>query len=177
VDVESNQPDLLKLVLAPKQPSRLVVHVDPDQDAVPVDSIVVTNAAGVVRIAQVSPEAAFDELPPGAYKLFGIDRGGGIVAGPEVTMGPATTTATFTSRPTRDGHIRCQNAEPDRRVGLFNDGHSLLAVLAHEGFTLSVLDDGTIALPPLSDGTWTLQMGDHTENIEVTRNETFDLEQ
>jgi len=176
VDVEAKPAGGLQLVLTPKQPSQLTVKVDSDPGAAAIESIVLTNAGGIVRMSRTDPFATFADLPPGSYEMFGLDQRGGIISGDVVTMGPASATATLSCRPTRNVRVRCKNAEPGQRVALLRDRHSLAAVLAYKGLALSVLDDGTIALPPLSDGTWTIRIGDRTHDIEVSRDDTFDLE-
>ncbi|MGA7614454.1 MAG: carboxypeptidase-like regulatory domain-containing protein [Thermoanaerobaculia bacterium] len=175
VDVDSTPPDVLNLILVPAPVARLVVHIDADPEAAPIEAVVVTKASGLVRIARNAPDATFEGLPPGTYALFAVDRHGGIIAGPNVTTGAATTRATLAAGPTHSLRIRCDETEPGRRVLLSREGHSLAALLAYVGVTLSVLDDGTVALPPLSEGTWSIRVGNRTEEIEVARDETIDL--
>jgi hypothetical protein len=176
VKVETKPAGPFDLALAPKPSSPLLVRIDDNRDSPAIESIIVTNAAGVVRMARATASATFADLPAGAYRMFGLDRRGGIVAGDVITIGPAGANATLTARPTRNVRVRCTSAEPGQRVALLNDRYSLAAVLAYQGLALSVLDDGTIDLPPLSDGRWTIRVGDRAHDIEVSHDDKFHLD-
>jgi hypothetical protein len=176
VDVETKPLRVPELVLSPKPASHLIVTTSEDPDAPPIDGVVVTNAGGVVRMSRSAAPATFSDLPPGTYKIFGLDRRGGVISGPVVGMGTTSTSTTLAPRVTRNVRIHCRNAQPGDRVVLLGDGYSVGAVLAYNGVALSVLDDGTIAIPPLSDGRWTIRVGNRAHEIEVSRDEVFDLD-
>jgi len=176
VDVGAAPLDPLELVLRPRPPSRLIVQVAGDRDSPAIASVIVMNASGLVRMLSSAQGATFDDLPSGTYRIFGLDRRGGIIAGNSVAMEPGTITATLTPRPTRTVRLRVRSAEPGARVALLRDSVSVTAVLAYHGRSLSVLNDGTIELPPLSDGRWAIRIGDRTHDIDVSRDEIIELD-
>jgi hypothetical protein len=163
-------------VMTPAATPALRVEVAYREDLPEVTAIFVTDGAGFGRVVGVARSEPSDVDVPGSgtYKIFGIDRSGGIHSGPKVTVEGGISPVRLSPRATARVALRFTSVLPGP-LAVTSDGYSITPVLGFSGVALSALPGGSVRLPPLSHGRWKAAVGDAEVSFEPEKDEQVEV--